>query len=79
MFVDMSPKNRFKLLYDKGLCYQCLSPGSKTNHGKHKSATCFSKFVCKNKAHSKQSYDILNMKDSFQWDNNGKNNWTEKS
>ena len=44
---------RFKLLYEKGLCYQCLSPGVKVEYGKHKTATCFSKFVCKNKDHSK--------------------------
>ena len=49
----MTPKERFKLLYEKGLCYQCLSPGAKVEHGKHKNASCFSKFVCKNKTHSK--------------------------
>ena len=53
MFVDMTPKERFKLLYEKGLCYQCLSPGAKVEHGKHKNASCFSKFVCKSKTHSK--------------------------
>ena len=52
-FVEMTPKQRFKLLYDKGLCYQCLSPGVSVEHGKHKAATCYSKFVCKHKAHLK--------------------------
>ena len=25
MFTDMTPRERLKLLFDKGLCYQCLS------------------------------------------------------
>ena len=52
MFVDMTPKMRLRLLYEKCLCYQCLSPGAKVEHGKHKAAMC-SKFVCKNKDHTK--------------------------
>ena len=53
MFVDMTPKQRFKLLFDKGFCYQCLSPGATVEHGKHKTALCYNKFVCKHKAHFK--------------------------
>ena len=53
MFVHMTPKMRLRLLYEKGLCYQYLSPGAKVEHGKHKAATCISTFVCKNKDHTK--------------------------
>ena len=53
VFVDMAPKQRFKLLQDKGLCYQCLSPGATIEHGKHRSGSCFSKFACKHRAHSR--------------------------
>ena len=53
MFTDKSPNARFQLVKDKGLCYQCLSPGATVDHGKHKSGTCFSKFACKHPSHSK--------------------------
>ena len=51
MFVNKTCKERWELLRDKGLCYQCLAPGSTVEHGKHKAGTCYSKFVCKNQAH----------------------------
>ena len=38
---------------DKGLCYQCLSPGANVEHGKHRDGLCYSRFVCKHKAHSR--------------------------
>ena len=45
------------------------------NYNEHWRYTDINKFKkIKNKAHSKQSYDILNMQDSFQCDNNGGNN-----
>ena len=53
LFVEMSCKDRFKLLQEKGLCPQCLSPGTTTDHGKHKEGTCFSKFACKHSSHSR--------------------------
>ena len=53
MFVEMSCKERLKLLLQKGLCIQCLAPGATVEHGKHKEGTCFSKFACKNQSHSK--------------------------
>ena len=53
MFADKSPKERFQMIKDKGLCYQCLAPGATVDHGKHKSGTCFSKFACKHPSHSK--------------------------
>ena len=53
LFVEMSCKDRFKLLQEKGLCFQCLSPGTTVDHGKHKDGTCFSKFACKHQSHSK--------------------------
>ena len=52
-FVDMTPKERFKLLLKKGLCYQCLAPGAPVEKGKHSDASCYNKFVCKNTSHNK--------------------------
>ena len=53
VFAEMSCKDRFKLLQEKGLCYQCLSPGTTVDHGKHKDGTCFSKFACKHPSHAR--------------------------
>ena len=47
----MTPRE-IKLLFDKGLCYQCLSSGASSDSSKHKTASCFSKFICRHKAHS---------------------------
>ena len=52
-FTELAPKERFKLLFDKKLCFQCLAPGASVGQGKHKSGTCYSKFTCKHKDHSK--------------------------
>ena len=52
-FTELAPKERFKLLFDKKLCFQCLAPGTPVEQGKHKSGTCYSKFTCKHKDHSK--------------------------
>ena len=51
-FVEMSPAERFKLLKEKGLCHQCLSPGAPLDTAKHR-ADCFSKFCCKHSSHDK--------------------------
>ena len=51
VFSQMTPKERFKLLLEKGLYYQCLSPGASIERGKHKTALCYSKFICKHKSH----------------------------
>ena len=56
MFNDMTPRERFKLLFDKGLCYQCLSPGASSDSGKHRTFLCFSKFICRHQAHSRSRY-----------------------
>ena len=52
-FVDMTPKEWFKMLLKKGLCYQCLAPGALVEKGKHSDGICFNKFVCKNNSHNK--------------------------
>ena len=52
-FVDITPKDRFKSFLTKGLCYQCLAPGALVGKGKHSDASCYDKFVCKNKSHNK--------------------------
>ena len=40
MFTEMTPKERFKLLFDKRLCCPCLSPGVSLESGKHKIVLC---------------------------------------
>ena len=52
-FVDITPKERLKSFLTKGLCYQCLAPGAPVGKGKHSDASCYDKFVCKNKSHNK--------------------------
>ena len=51
LFAEMSPSDRFKLLKDKGLCYQCLSPGAPLDTAKHR-VDCFSKYCCKHSSHN---------------------------
>ena len=51
-FAEMKPAERFKLLKEKGLCYQCLSPGAPLDTAKHR-ADCFSKYCCKHSSHDK--------------------------
>ena len=53
MFVDKSCEERWELLRDKGLCCQCLAPGTTVEHGKHKTGSCYSKFVCKHQSHDR--------------------------
>ena len=53
VFVDKTPKERFQLLLKKGLCYQCLTPGAQVGKGKHSDASCYDKFVCKHRSHSR--------------------------
>ena len=55
LFVDKSCHERYELVRDKGLCYQCLSPGQSVEYGKHKTGSCYSKFVCKHQSHDRYS------------------------
>ena len=48
-FANMTSKQRFELLKQKGLCRQCLNPGVKENTGFHKDSKCYSRFSYKNK------------------------------
>ena len=51
VFVNMSVAERFKVLMDKGLCFQCLFPGADRNTGKHKEGKCQTEYVCKDPSH----------------------------
>ena len=55
MFVDKSCHERYELVRDKGLCYQCLAPGQSVDYGKHKTGSCYSKFVCKHQSHDRHT------------------------
>ena len=55
LFVDKSCHERYELVRDKGLCYQCLYPGQSVEHGKHKTGSCYSKFACKHQSHDGHS------------------------
>ena len=52
-FVEMNPSQRFKELFTKGLCFQCLYPGAKNSEGKHAEGTCQGDYVCKHESHKK--------------------------
>ena len=53
-FAEASPDERFKLLRDKALCFQCIAPGAPVDTKKHKT-NCFSKFCCKHPSHSQHA------------------------
>ena len=42
----MTPKDRFKLIKNKGLCMKCLYPGARQDQGKHKEGNCKREFIC---------------------------------
>ena len=54
-FVEKTPSERLKLLKDKGLCYQCLTPGAKVDHAK----TCNDHYCCKDPGHSRHEKNIM--------------------
>ena len=58
-FVNMTPKQRFELLKEKGLCRQCLNPGVRENSGSHKECKCYSRFTCKNKHDGSRKWHVL--------------------
>ena len=45
-FAMMTPKDRFTLIKNKGLCIQCLSLGARQDQGKHKEGKCQREFIC---------------------------------
>ena len=47
-FVEMNPRDRLKILKDKKLCHQCLSPGSTEGHD-----YCKGFYLCKHPDHGK--------------------------
>ena len=49
----MKPIERFKVLRDKGLCWQCLNSGELKDNGRHKDGKCYDKFVCQHSDHLK--------------------------
>ena len=53
VFVNKTPDERFKILKEKGLCWQCLFPGAKFNKGKHKEGRCQKDFICQDPSHDK--------------------------
>ena len=52
-FVKMTPRQQFKELRTKGLCFQCLYPGARQSRGKHSNGTCQNNFICKHALHDK--------------------------
>ena len=55
-FVEMSPAERFAVLKEKNLCYQCLFPGAQLSTGKHREGRCQRDFCCQHSGH--ESYNI---------------------
>ena len=49
----MTPKDRFTLIKNKGLCIQCLYPGARQDQGKHKEGKCQREFICQHPSHQK--------------------------
>ena len=52
-FAMMTPKDRFTLIKNKGLCIQCLYPGARQDQGKHKEGKCQREFICQHPSHQK--------------------------
>lgn len=50
-FVTMKPAERFQVLKNKNLCFQCLYPGAKKNH----EGNCYDQYACKHSSHKKFS------------------------
>lgn len=49
----MTPLERFKILRENNLCYQCLFPGAKCAFGKHKDGQCQRDYACKHPLHDR--------------------------
>ena len=49
----MKPIERFKVLQDERLCWQCLNPGELKDSGRHTDGRCYSRYVCQHSDHSK--------------------------
>ena len=50
-FSEMSPRQRFKYLSSRNLCFQCLFPGALINTGRHRDGRCQHDFVCPHESH----------------------------
>ena len=53
-FAKMSPKERFEILKEKNLCFQCLTPGLKAKH----EGNCFDRFKCPNESHKRHRFGL---------------------
>ena len=51
-FFQMSPAERFTILKNKNLCYQCLYPGAHLDTGKHQEGKCQRQFICQHDDHN---------------------------
>ena len=56
VFANMSVAERFKTLYDKGLCFQCIFPGADRKTGKHKEGKCQTEYCCKDPSHDRYTW-----------------------
>lgn len=52
-FVEMTPYERFGILLEKNLCFQCLYPNASMKDPKHKKGYCQHAFTCQHTSHSK--------------------------
>ncbi|MEM7375585.1 MAG: hypothetical protein AAF587_43730 [Bacteroidota bacterium] len=52
-FAEMTPAQRFSILWKKGLCHQCLYPGAHQSKGKHCEGRCQRDFICPHHSHEK--------------------------
>ena len=52
----MTPKDRFTLIKNKGLCIQCLYLGARQHQGKHIEGKCQRDFICQHPLH--QQYPV---------------------
>ena len=51
-FAQMSPAERFTILKNKNLCYQCLYPGAHLDTGRHQEGKCQRQFICQHDDHN---------------------------
>ena len=52
-FIEMSCAERFEELKRKNLCWQCLYPGARKDHGKHREGHCQREYACKHESHDR--------------------------
>ena len=52
-FAMMTPKDRFTLVKNKGLCIQCLYPVARQDQGKHKEGKCQREVICQHPSHQR--------------------------